>query len=431
LENPAAPGQLQHLPLRKVFGVGLGNALEFYDFLTFSSFAIQIGHNFYPEGQTTHGLLYTLATFGLGFLTRPLGGWIIGGYGDRAGRRPAMALSFTLMGAAILGIALTPSYARIGAAAPMLLGFFRLVQGFALGGAIGPATAFLVESAPPNRRGLYVSLQYATQDISILMSGGVGFALSLGLTPGALEDWGWRLALGIGVLIVPLGLWLRRSLPETAPPRPADAPARRNARAPLRLLVIGGCMIAQTTVCGYVLSYFTTYVQDSLKLSSSVAFAATMVVGLFEASGDVCGGLLSDRYGRRPVMLVATLALLVFTVPLFVFLNRSAGVVPVFAAIAVLSVLVAIAVNPMLVTVTESLPAATRSGTLSTLYAVSVAIFGGTTQFMVKWLTDLSGSSLAPAFYMCASIVLGGSAALAARESAPGRAGDSRRAPPP
>jgi len=175
----ARPIEQRYLPLRKVVAVGVGNALEFYDFITFSFFAIQIGHCFFPESRTSHGLLYSLATFGVGFLTRPLGGVVIGMYGDRVGRKPAMLLSFALMGASILGLAFTPSYAQIGIAAPILLVIFRLVQGFALGGEVGPSTAFLIEAAPPNRRGLYVSLQYMTQDVAVVAAGVAGCSHSL------------------------------------------------------------------------------------------------------------------------------------------------------------------------------------------------------------------------------------------------------------
>src|SRR6202035_3627944 len=183
----AGPSKPQYLPLRKVAAVGVGNALEFYDFITFSFFAIQIGHSFFPESQTSHGLLYSLATFGVGFLTRPLGGVVIGMYGDRVARKPAMVLSFALMGASILGLALTPSYAQIGIAAPILLVIFRLLQGFALGGEVGPSTAYLVEAAPPMRRGLYVALQYATQDLAVFCAGLVGLALSSSLDAAHLD----------------------------------------------------------------------------------------------------------------------------------------------------------------------------------------------------------------------------------------------------
>src|SRR5580698_1211365 len=159
------------LSLPQLGAVVAGNALEFYDFLTFSFFAVQIGAVFFPSRDATGSLLLTLATFGVGFLTRPLGGALIGPLGDRIGRKPAMLFSFGLMGCCIAGLALTPSYASIGIAAPILVVFFRLLQGFALGGEVGPATAFLLEAAPIDRRGFYTSFQNATQGLSILVSG--------------------------------------------------------------------------------------------------------------------------------------------------------------------------------------------------------------------------------------------------------------------
>ena len=193
-------GTADTLPLSQVAAVGVGNALEFYDFLSFSFFALQIGHTFFPASQTSHGLLYALATFGVGFLTRPLGGLVLGAYGDRVGRKPAMILSFSLMGVAIFGLALTPGYAQIGIAAPILLVMFRLIQGFALGGEVGPSTAFLMEASPRRHRGLYIGLQMATQDLAVLVAGLVGFGLSLVMSPGVLDAWGWRVAFLLGAL---------------------------------------------------------------------------------------------------------------------------------------------------------------------------------------------------------------------------------------
>ena len=159
---------------RHVAAVVIGNGLEFYDFLTYAFFAVQIGHTFFPVKDPTSSLLLSLATFGAGFFTRPLGGFIIGSMGDRLGRRPAMLLSVSLMGLAITGLALTPSYAAIGVAAPVLVILFRLMQGLALGGEVGPTTAYLIEAAPVHRRGFYASLQYATQDCAVLVSGLIG-----------------------------------------------------------------------------------------------------------------------------------------------------------------------------------------------------------------------------------------------------------------
>ena len=293
------------LPWRQVLAVAMGNALEFYDFLTFSFFAIQIGHAFFPARQMAHGLLYSLATFGVGFITRPLGGVVIGSYGDRAGRRAAMMLSFALMGVAILGLALTPSYARIGIGAPILLLAFRLVQGFALGGEVGPSTAFLLEVAPPHRRGLYVSFQSASQGLAILAAGIVGYVLSSAVSPVALDAWGWRVAFLIGAAVIPVGLYLRRRLPETLH-RPDGGPVSAVAvRVPARFVALSLMVLAAMTIATYVRGYMTTYAQDSLKLAAGIAFGATIINGLCGVLVCPLSGLISDRIGRKPVTLFA------------------------------------------------------------------------------------------------------------------------------
>jgi len=423
LDTETADGQAtaQYLPLRKVAAVGIGNALEFYDFLTFSFFSIQIGHNFFPASQTSHGLLFTLATFGVGFLTRPLGGFLIGRYGDRAGRKPAMMLSFSLMGFAILGLALTPSYARIGVAAPILLLAFRLLQGLALGGEVGPSTAFLVEAAPPLRRGLYVALQFATQDSAILVAGIVGFVLSSLLPPAALDAWGWRLALLLGTAVVPLGLYMRNSLPETLAHADSAAATPMDRQVSPLLVILALLMLGAGTIANYALIYLTTYAQDSLRLATNVAFAATIVNGAFAVFGDITSGMLSDRVGRKPLMLSAMTLLILLLVPSFIAMEHFRSAVALYAATALLTLLLSGAIGPALVTITETLPKAVRSGALSVIYAVAIAVAGGSTQFMIKWLTDATGNPLAPAWYVTAALVVGGVAMLIVAESAPVR----------
>ena len=410
---------VQALPLHQAVAVGAGNALEFYDFLTFSFFAVQIGNTFFPGDATGHGLLYTLATFGIGFITRPLGGWLIGRYGDRAGRRPAMVLSFAMMGLAMLGLALTPGYAQIGIAAPLLLLIFRLLQGFALGGEVGPATAFLVEAAPPHRRGLYVSIQYVTQDVAILMAGAVGFALSQLLPPADLDNWGWRVAFLLGVGVVPVGLWLRRRLPETM-----HAVAERSttrARAPWRFLFVALVLLAMSAICDYVLVYITTYAQDSLKLGTGAAFGATIVLGSAEACADLTTGILADRYGRRPVMLTGLMLLTLLTIPIFAAMNAAPTAWVTFIGTAVLGILYPVASGPMLISIAESLPMAVRSASLAALYAIAMTFFGGSTQFVIKLLVDTTGSPLAPAVYMTAALLTGLAASRWLPESAPAK----------
>ena len=411
--------QLETIPVSKVFAVAAGNALEFYDFLTFSFFAIQIGHCFFPASQTSHGLLYSLAAFGVGFLMRPIGSVVIGFYGDRVGRKPAMILSFTLMGAAILGLALTPSYAEIGIAAPILLVIFRLTQGFALGGEVGPTTAFLVEAAPTNRHGLYVSIQYMTQDMAVLGAGVVGFVLSTRLSPQALDAWGWRLAFLIGTAVVPLGLYMRHSLPETMHEEDRRAAAAARHHVPVRLAVLALMMLMSVSTYLFGLDYITTYVQDSLHMPVGMAFGATVVVGIFAVIADPVSGMLSDRLGRKPVMIGAAVVLLMIVIPAFVAMNRIRGAAVVFGVIALLAVLQALFTVPALVTVTEALPKPVRSGALAVLYALAISTFGGSTQFAIKWLTDKTGSSLVPAFYISGALVIGLVAMVLVEETAP------------
>src|SRR5579864_3899701 len=205
----------KRLMVRNIAAATVGNALEFYDFITYAFFAIQIGHSFFPNTSAYANLMLSLATFGAGFLTRPIGGIVIGSYADRVGRRPAMILSFTLMGAAIIAMALIPSYARIGIAAPILAVLARMVQGFSLGGEVGPTTAYLLESAPVHRRGFVVAWQAASQAIAATLAGLVGLILAATLSASALSDYGWRIAFLLGAITLPVGLWMRRGLPET------------------------------------------------------------------------------------------------------------------------------------------------------------------------------------------------------------------------
>lgn len=415
---------IPRIGLRQVMAVGLGNALEFYDFLTFSFFAVQIGHCFFPDTGAGggRGLLYSLATFGVGFVTRPLGGWVIGLYADRAGRRPAMLLTFVLMGAAMTGLALTPSYAQIGIAAPILLVLFRLLQGFALGGEVGPSTAFLVEAAPPHRRGIYVALQYATQDVAVLVAGIMGYSLSQLMTPADLDAYGWRIAFLAGVAVVPVGLYIRRGLPETLHDTDGPAVAADGQPVSRRIVILGLMLLGAGTIGSYVSDYITTYAQDSLHLAPSEAFGATIIVGLFALIGEPISGLVSDRFGRKTPMLTGGCVLILSILPCFTLMVSQPNTATVYAVSGLLSFCLALMTAPALITITEALPRRVRSRALGTLYAVAIATFGGSTQVVVKALIDWSGSPMAPAWYWSGALVFGLTAAILVPETAPIRA---------
>jgi MFS transporter, MHS family, citrate/tricarballylate:H+ symporter len=406
----------QRLALRSVAAVAIGNALEFYDFLTFSFFAVQIGHSFFPVSQTQHGLLYTLATFGVGFLARPLGGVVIGRYADRAGRKPAMILSFTMMGVAITGLALTPGYATIGVAAPILLVVYRLIQGFALGGEVGPSSAFLIEAAPPHRRGLYLSLQAATQYLAILAAGLMGFVLAAILPDRALDVWGWRVAFLVGATIVPFGIALRAGLQETLQkPEGGVAPGQR-ATLPVRLIILSLLMLGSGTIGTYSLDYMAVYAQDTLNMPANLAFGATVVSGVIGIVACVLAGMLADRIGRKPIMLTAVAVQILLVVPAFIAINVSRSATTMYAAVAVLGTAQNFTDVPVLMLITQSLPKSIRAGSLSIIYATAIAVFGGSTQFVVKALIDATGNPLAPAWFMTGALVMGAAAMLQMRE---------------
>lgn len=412
-------GLAPSLPARHVAAVAVGNALQFYDFLTYAFFAAQIGRTFFPSHDPASSLLASLATFGAGFLTRPVGGVVIGMMGDRIGRKPAMLLSFTLMGFSIFGLALTPSFAAIGVAAPVAVICFRLVQGFALGGEVGPSTAFLIEAAPPLRRGLYVSFQYMTQDVAVLAAGLVGLALANLLSGPALDAWGWRVAFLIGAAIVPFGLTLRGGLPETLKAADAREEPSPPLRPYLRVAILGLVMFATAMMASYVLTYMTTFAGETLHMRANLAFGATVVLGLCGVLFDPIGGWLSDRFGRKPVMFWPWLFLLAAAVPAFWVLAHFRNAASLFGAVMILQIPLAISASSVLVAITESMPARIRSGAVSTLYALAVAVFGGTTQFAITWLIQITGNPLAPAWYLAAAAAAGLVAILLFAETAP------------
>jgi MHS family citrate/tricarballylate:H+ symporter-like MFS transporter len=414
---PAAP-HTPRMPARDVAAVVVGNGLEFYDFIAYAFFALQISRTFFPASTPGTSLLLSLATFGAGFLMRPLGAAVLGRLADRVGRRPAMLVSFSLMGIGMVGLALTPSYRSIGLAAPLLVIAWRLLQGFSVGGEVGPSLAYLVEAAPRERRGLYSSLQPMTADAAAFCSGAVGLALSSALTPAQLDDFGWRIAFLLGAAIVPVGLMLRRALPE---PQAGTEPPSGTASGYRRVAALGFGMLAAGTVIGYVQDYLTTYAADTLGMSPRLAFTATMVSALSMMCCDPLGGWLSDRLGRRPVMIVSMALLAACTYPAFLAIVHFHSAEVFFGACVLLGLLTGLNQGPVVAALAESLPRQVRGRTLSLVYALAIAVFGGSTQFAVKWLLRATGNALAPGWYMLVAAIVGVVSMSLLRESAPVR----------
>jgi len=404
---PASPPPA--LSRKAVVAVVIGNWLEFYDFLAFTFFAVMIGRAFFPGESEVGRLLSALATFGVGFFTRPLGAAVIGTYADRAGRRAAMTLTLMLMavGSAMMGLA--PTYAQVGIAAPIILVVARLIQGFSCGGEVGPATAYLLESAPPEKRALMAGWQSFSQVLALLSGSLAGVVITSTLSEDQLYAWGWRLPFLAGILIAPVGLYIRRQLPETIQASEMHGSARvilgELARQHARAVLLGVLVICGGTVATYVFNYMTTYAITTLHLSPTVGTTLTMMGYVAQLAGGVVG-VWADRFGRKAVLVGARLVFAASIYPAFLVLTSPASsLAALFAVYMAISAVFAMGIVPVYAFLLEAFPKAVRSSGLSILYALATTIFGGTTQFVVAWLIERTGSPMVPAWYMLATTI--------------------------
>ena len=407
---------------RHVAAAVIGNALEFYDFTAYAFFAVQIGRTFFPGHAPYQTLILSLITFGVGFVGRPIGAVVIGAYGDRAGRRPAMLLSFMLMGVGVLGLAITPSFAQIGVAAPVLVLIARLVQGFALGGEVGPTTAFLIEAAPPAQRGLFGTWQYASQCLANLVAGLIGFGLAKALSPASLEAWGWRAPFLLGAAVMPLGWFIRHGLPETLPAAERHKPTSAVEAAHFkRAVLLGLPMLCSTTISFAVFNFLTTYAVAILHMPQGAAFAATIAWGATGLVATLVGGALSDRWGRKPLMIWPRLAFLIVTIPGFMAIAATRLPAVLIGVTILVTGLASLSNGVSLICLTEAIPKPVRSGSLAVVYAIAIAVFNGTAQLLITWLIQRTGDVLWPAYYMAGATALGLIAMALMRETAPVR----------
>jgi MFS family permease len=407
-EHKAAP------PKKQIVAAVIGNALEWYDFIVFGFLAVVISRLFFPSDSEYSSLLMATATFGVGFFMRPVGGILLGIYADRRGRKAALQLIIAMMTLSIAIIAFAPPYAAIGVAAPLLIVFARLLQGFATGGEFASATSFLVESAPHNRRGLYGSWQMFGQGLAVFCGAGVTALVTNGLSPEALDSWGWRIPFIIGLIIGPVGLWIRRHLSETSAflevqqaPKEKQSLARMLRNHLRQVLTVMALTVCGTVGFYVILVYMPTFANKQLNLPLTEAFTAQVfAVALMTVLMPVFGAL-SDRVGRKVLILAATAGLLGALYPLFSWVYAAPSFARLMTMQVVLCTLLAVYFGPFSAAVAEQFPAGMRSTGLALAYNLAVMIFGGFAQFIVTWLIHTTGLAIAPVFYVMFAAALG------------------------
>jgi MFS family permease len=402
-----------------VFRVVGGNFLEMYDFMVYGFYAGAIARTFFPAGSAFASLMLALATFGAGFLMRPLGALVLGAYIDRHGRRRGLLLTLALMSAGIALIACLPGYATLGLAAPLLVLAGRLLQGFSAGVELGGVSVYLAEIATPGRRGFYVSWQSASQQVAVVFAGALGVALNRALGPQAMAAWGWRLPFLAGCLIVPALFLIRRSLAESpafAARRHTPSPAEiaRSLRGHAGLVAAGVGLVTMTTVSFYLITaYMPTYGRAVLRLGELDSLLVTCCIGLSNFVWLPLMGALSDRVGRRPLLLAAALLTLLSAWPALAWLTRA----PSFARLLLvgewLSLLYGSYNGAMVAALVELMPAEVRTTGFSLAYSMATAVMGGFTPAACTWLIQLTGHRAAPALWLSAAAALGLAATLA------------------
>ena len=384
--------------LRSIFGGSIGNLIEWYDFYVYNFFALYFAKSFFPNADPTVQLLNTFGIYALGFLIRPIGGWILGVYADRAGRKSALTLSVTLMCAGSLLIAISPTYAVLGVGAPILLLAARLIQGISLGGEYGTSATYLSEIAVSKHRGFYSAFQYVT-----LIGGQVFGSLTLlimqqGFTAGELEAWGWRIPFFIGAGLSLFGFYLRRNLAETEAFQKASttrrqSPMRELLKHPKEILLVFGLTMGGTTAFYTYTTYMPTFLVNTVKLSRDQATQISFITLVIYAALQPVFGAISDKIGRRPVLMWFGILGTLGTVPMLTTLAATRDYLTALGLIMAALLVVSGYTSINAVVKAELFPAGVRALGVGLPYAVAASIFGGTAPYIALWFKDTGRES--------------------------------------
>lgn len=385
-----------------IVSTSIANALEWFDFIVYGFFAVVMAKLFFPAASGVTALLATFATFAIPFVVRPIGAVILGAYADRHGRKKTLLLTIGLMTLGTAIMAAVPTYSAIGAWAGVIVIAARMLQAFSVSGEYGAAVAFLVEQ-DESRRGFLASWHYASQSMVAVLATGFATVLNTTLTAEQIESWGWRIPFLFGLLIAPVGLYVRSQLRETESflaARPSKTPVREVITDHRSAVALAIGVIAVSAVTVYLVLFMPTFAIRQLGLPPSVAFLGSMLAGTIHVVLIPIVGFFSDRYDRITLSCVASLAVLILAYPLFAFLVSAPSVPALLAVQGVLAVFNAVNLGCLGALVAGLFPTRLRTSGLSIANAFTQMLIGGTTPFISLWLIEATGRPAAPAFYL-------------------------------
>ncbi|MHC5307443.1 tricarballylate/proton symporter TcuC [Bartonella sp. LJL80] len=383
-----------------IFRVVSGNFMEMFDFMVYGYYASYIGDAFFPSHDPTASLLKSFAAFGVGFLMRPLGAFVLGAYTDRVGRKKGLLLTLTLMATGTLLLAITPDYAYIGVLAPMIVLLSRLLQGFSAGAELGGTSVYLAEISNNTNRGFYVSWQSASQQVSVIFASGLGVLLHSFFSVDFIAGFGWRIPFLIGCLIVPVLFYIRSSMMESEvfeknKSRPGIKEVFHSIVADYPVILLGMMMVGMTTATFYLITaYMPTFGRVELKLTAMESLIITTCIGFSNFFWLPVMGSVSDRLGRKPILIAATIGTIITAFPLMLWLASAPSFPRLLIVGMWLSFLYGSYNGAMVVALTEVMPAAVRATGFSLAYSLATTIFGGFTPFICTWLINMARHSL-------------------------------------
>lgn len=409
--------------IKNVAGITMGNAIEFYDFGIYTVFAVLLGKLYFPAESDFAKLLLTFATIGVGFITRPLGAVCIGLYADKYGRKPALLLTLALMGLGTLIFVFTPTYQTIGIAAPILIISARLIQGFSLGGELGSSTAMLMEYADKNNRAFYGSWQMFGQNLNKLLASLIGGILGLLLSEESLSLWGWRVAFAVGLIIIPIALYIRRNLPETKEENANEGQEKAILKElfqdHIKTLIAGVLIILGVTASTYIIAYYmANYATTQLKIDFKYTVWAVTVSGIVQVILSPFFGILTDKIGRKPMLFWSRVGITLFIYPAFLLINKYPEPYMLFIVVGILAFFLCANGIASIVLCAEIFPSRIRATGLSISYSFTVMIFGGFAQFFVTLLIGWTDNPLSPSFYVIVTGLISMIALLLVKETA-------------